>query len=110
MAKNLFDRSLSHQHTCVETSKKIYKTRRVSLNLYEEITKLENRMDLPRSVGSLEVTGKLADSSVSRYSDMFHNVGIAADDQSQFCGMIGDYLHKQIQVNDSFQVSAVQGH
>jgi hypothetical protein len=101
-----FQQYLSYTHTQIATSKKIYKTRRASLSLYEEIENLRNCMNLPRS----EDDSKRADSPILRHSDMFHKVEFAADEQSQFCEMIGDYLNQQIQVNDSCQVRTVPVH
>ena len=106
----LFQQDFSHQLARAKTSKRIYKTRRSSLNLYEEVGKLNNCMGLPRFMLSSEIIAKQAGSSKIRHSDQCQKMEIACENQSSFGGIIGDYLNKQIQVNDSCQVGAVPGH
>ncbi len=104
IVKLLLQQSLSHEH--VETPQRIYKTRRSSSSLYEEVGKLKNCMDSPRSMESVENTDWLT----IRRSDLCQKFEIAVDEQAQICGMIGEYLNKQIQVNDTCQVSTMPGH
>jgi hypothetical protein len=108
----LLQQPLSHEHLRVKTSQRIYKTRWASLSLYEEVGKLKNCLDLPEigpeSMDSVEHTAKCVESPTIRHSDMCRKVGLATDEQTQYCGMIGVYLNKQIQVNDSCQVNKPQ--